>query len=557
MAGARRIRYVHIEMPSDSASRGVETSIAAPARALFEGFLRSAARSPSRPALEVEDQVVSYDALSTKARALAATLVEHAAAGEAPFTAVFAQRSVTAFSGILAALLRGHAYVPLNPDYPAGRTNAMVARSRCRSIVADARNASALDGVLGAVSRPLVVVFPEEHDVEGLARRWPAHTVLGADDLVSPNRWHPVPVAPDAPAYLLFTSGSTGSPKGVLVSHANVTALVDAAVERFEVGEEDRFSQTFDTTFDLSAFDMFVTWERGASLVCPSAKTLLNPARFIRESQLTVWFSVPSAAVFMKKLGALKPDAFPSLRWSLFCGEALPVDIAHSWANAAPNSTLENLYGPTEATIFCTAYRWDSQRSPAECESGLVPIGWALPRMSALVVDSALQEVAPGEEGELIVTGPQVAGGYLDDPEKTAAAFVQLGDAPELYYRTGDRVRRPVDGAPIAFLGRLDHQVKILGHRVELGEVEAALRVSANAQSAVALGWPKTSSGVAGIVAFVQGTTMDGDAIRAAVAELLPDYMVPREVRVLEELPLSANGKINRSALLQTLEESA
>jgi len=551
-----QIRYVRsIEpLPDRPAQDEKSTTTTALARPLHDGFLCSAARSPDRPALELADQLVSYDALSSKARAVAATLEERAPIGAAPFTAIFAQRSLATFTGILAGLLRGHAYVPLNPGYPSTRTNTMLERTRSRSIVADTQDLSSLDDVLEAARLPLLVVFPEEHDVDALTRRWPGHTILGAGDLAAPDSWRPHELPTDAPAYVLFTSGSTGLPKGVLVSHANVTALVDAAVDRFEINEDDRFSQMFDTTFDLSAFDMFVAWEQGACVVCPSVKALVNPARFIRESQITVWFSVPSVAVFMQKLGALKPDAFPSLRWSLFCGEALPAEVAGAWAAAAPNSTLENLYGPTEATIFCTAYRWEPEHSPAECELGIVPIGRPLPEMSAVVVDAGLHEVASGAEGELLVSGPQVSLGYLDDLERTTEAFVELTGKDGVYYRTGDRVRRPIDRAPMVFLGRLDHQVKILGHRVELGEVEAALRASANSQSAVALAWPRTTSGAAGIVAFVQGTTMDGAAIRAAVGELLPSYMVPRDVRILDELPLTANGKIDREALVQTLE---
>jgi acyl-coenzyme A synthetase/AMP-(fatty) acid ligase len=152
------------------------------------------------------------------------------------------------------------------------------------------------------------------------------------------------------------------------------------------------------------------------------------------------------------------------------------------------------------------------------------------------------------------VGGPQVSRGYLGEPAKTAASFVCFGGRPEVYYRTGDRVARPVDGGPIVFLGRLDDQVKILGHRVELGEVEAALRSSASAPAAVALGWPKTASGAVGLIGFVQGTTMTGPAIRDAVAERLPPYMVPREVKVVETLPLTGNGKIDRAAVLRALE---
>lgn len=549
MFSARRMR-------DDRRPRSDSRPAEAPTRSLHDGFLRSLARSADRPALEIEGQVLSYGALSLKAQAIAATLARDEHDDGPQLTSVFAQRSLTTFTGILGALLRGHGYVPLNPGYPARRTGAMLERTRSSSMVADARDVDQLDGVLQTVTRPQTVLFPETRHVGELARRWPGHTVLGADDLVSSDLWRPPPVAPDMPAYVLFTSGSTGSPKGVLVSQANVAALVDAAVERFEITEDDRFSQTFDVTFDLSAFDMFVAWERGACIVCPPAKALLSPGNYIRDSRLTVWFSVPSVALLMKKLGTLKPDAFPDLRWSLFCGEALPADIAAAWAEAAPASTVENLYGPTEATIFCTAYRWDADRSAAECELGLVPIGWPLPRMSAIVVDGSLQQVALGDEGELLVSGPQVSQGYLRDPEKTAASFVHVDGEPEVCYRTGDRVRRPGGDGPIVFLGRLDNQIKILGHRVELGEVEAALRAAASAQAAIAVGWPKTASGAAGIVGFVQGTTLAAPAIRDAVADRLPAYMVPRKVEVMEELPLTGNGKIDRAALLRTLEAS-
>ena len=213
----------------------------------------------------------------------------------------------------------------------------MLERARCAAIVAGARDADRLDEVLRKVERPLLVVVPEAANVGELARRWRPHTVVGAD-LASGESPAPPPVDLGSPAYVLFTSGSTGHPKGVLVTHRNVSALVDASVERFEITETDRFSQMFDTTFDLSVFDMFVAWERGACVVCPPPKAFLSPARFVREAELTVWFSVPSVAMFAKRLGTLAPGSFPSLRWSLFCGEPLPAQLAVSWADAAPQA---------------------------------------------------------------------------------------------------------------------------------------------------------------------------------------------------------------------------
>src|SRR5262249_32982781 len=157
---------------------------------------------------------------------------------------------------------------------------------------------------------------------------------------------------------------------------------------------------------------------------CPPPSTLINPGRFIAESGLTIWFSAPSAGVFMRRLGSLKPDSYPTLRWSLFCGEALPVEVVEHWQAAAPNSGGENPYGPTELTLACTLYRWDPASSPAESELGVVPIGYPYPDMTPLIVDESLREVEPGETGELLMTGPQVALGYWHDEEKTTAAFV-------------------------------------------------------------------------------------------------------------------------------------
>src|SRR5207244_3563609 len=219
-------------------------------------------------------------------------------------------------------------------------------------------------------------------------------------------------------------------------------------------------------------FYLCVAWERGACLCCPSQRTLLNPGRFIQESKLTVWFSVPSVGMFMKRLGMLKPDMYPTLRWSLFCGEPLPAEIASAWAGAAPKSIIENLYGPTELTIACTLYRWNAASSPAECHLGLVPIGWPYPGMDAIVV-------------------------------------IEL-----------------------------------------LGAVEAQLRREANVEAAVALGWPMTPSGSAGIVAFVGDTVLSPAELRERVRATLPAYAVPREIRVLPKLPLNANGKVDRTALL-------
>jgi amino acid adenylation domain-containing protein len=494
-------------------------------------FLRSAERFPDRPALEVAGSALTYAELRRRALGIARQLVAHDPGGSDPhLTGVFANRSVGAFAAILGILLRGHGYVPLNPRFPALRNRDMLARARCPVLLVDAKQLDQAREVIEGLEEPPTVLVSEEAEPADEA------AVAGA--------------GPDTPAYLLFTSGSTGRPKGVLVRQVNVTTFLDAVAARYDLRETDRLSQLFDLTFDLSAFDMFAAWQHGACVCCPDAGQLLRPTDFVREAALTVWFSVPSAAVFVERLGGLEPGMFPTLRLSLFCGEALPAELADAWSAAAPNSTVENLYGPTEATIACTAHRWKRNETPGA--NGFVPIGEPLGDTTAHIVDDELARVPPGEPGQLLLGGPQVVEGYWDDPAATARAFVTM-QGNGRGYLTGDRVVRPFPGAPLEYLGRIDSQIKILGHRVELEEVEAVLREEAGAD-AIAVGWPFTPSGAAGIVAFIADTSLDKIALRRALSARLPDYMVPRELRFVKELPLNANGKRDRKALLAALE---
>ncbi|MCB9656319.1 MAG: amino acid adenylation domain-containing protein [Polyangiales bacterium] len=568
-------------------------------RTLRDGFLGSLERFPDRPALAIGDEAWSFAELGVRAAQVAATLravgfrdegseVRRPASpdanpdvgadvgaevspGESRLVAVFGHRHPTAFAGILGALLHGSGYVPLNPMFPVPRSRAMLERSGCCALVVDATASSKLVELVADFPRALTIVLPDEADVSALQAALPEHTVLGAVDLRPANEHVLGEASPDDIAYLLFTSGSTGQPKGVMVAQRNVTAFVDVMVERYGVSEQDRFSQTFDLTFDLSVFDMFCAWERGACVCVPTAQQKLFPSKYLKQHALTVWFSVPSTGVLMSRLRMLKPDSYPSLRYTLFCGEALPTEVVTQFAAAAPASVVENLYGPTELTIACTLYRWRGDASLPESEHGVVPIGEPYPGMRAIVVDEQLRAVPRGEAGELLLTGPQVTPGYWQDPERTAQAFVVPPDEHETFYRTGDRVRWPA-GGPLLYLGRVDNQVKIQGYRVELGEIEAVLREVAGAEVAIALGWPLSTSGADGVVGFVPtpselvGKTDAasqaardalGGAHVAGARERLPSYMQPSRVLLIDEFPLNANGKVDRKALRALLDTPA
>ncbi len=325
--------------------------------------------------------------------------------------------------------------------------------------------------------------------------------------------------------------------------------------QRYEIRPEDRFSQTFDQTFDLSVFDLFMAWNNGACVYAMSPVDLLAPTKFINNNEISVWFSVPSVPVQMCRRNTLTANSFPGLRWSLFCGEPLLQQSAEMWQRAAPNSTVENLYGPTELTIACFVHRWDPESSPPICRNGIVPIGRPYPGLAALVVDEQMNSVADGEAGELCVNGPQTTPGYWRAPEITAQRYVNLPISEyqtRRFYRTGDLVMKLADGNYV-FLGRADHQIKVLGHRVELGEIEAVLRGHPGVEHVVALGWPVESASAEAIVVFVSGNLLETDSLLAVAKVELPPYIVPRHIYVLSEMPLNANGKVDRGRLKEIL----
>ena len=261
-----------------------------------------------------------------------------------------------------------------------------------------------------------------------------------------------------------------------MTTHRNVAAFLKVVVERYGFRETDRLSVLADPTFDASVFDTFSAWEVGACVCCPSQKAHINPGRFLLRSEATFVHTVPTTLHFMKQMRMLKPSRYPKIRLSVFAGEALSVGLARDWAAAAPNSIIENLYGTTESTIDSFAHRW----SPGDAEglegSDIIPIGRPYPVVEALVVDEALREVEAGCEGELLLGGEQVGPGYFLMPEENERKFVVPPGRSLRYYRTGDRVRKPLTEEPYVFRGRFDHQIKVRGNRVELGEVEEAIR---------------------------------------------------------------------------------
>jgi amino acid adenylation domain-containing protein len=520
-------------------------------KSLRSGFLRHAELTPDAPAIVVRGATRSYGELQQNA-ARWANAVLGASHSQPQRIGVFAYRSEVSYTGTLAALFTGAAFVPLNPTFPPEKTRAMIVQAALDAIIVDKTCAAQLSSVLAGISVPLLLTpelsAPRFDDVDV--------PILDAEELRQTAVLGKLPpLTAEDIAYLLFTSGSTGAPKGVPVTHGNAVHFMNVMSQRYDITSNDRFSQTFDQTFDLSVFDLFMAWSNGACVYSLSTIELLAPTKFINRNELTVWFSVPSLPAQMIRRNTLTPASMPTLRWSLFCGEPLPVRTAQLWQQAAPNSVVENQYGPTELTIACFVHRWNPEESPALCQNDVVPIGRPYPGLGAMLVDENLNPVPDGEPGELCVTGAQTSPGYWHDDAKTAERFVNLPISPyetRRFYRTGDRVVR-LEGGEYIFLGRADYQIKVLGHRVELGEVEAALRQHPSVEHAVAVGWPLNQLSADAVLAFVSGNGVDETILIEKAKEILPPYAVPQKLFFVDQMPLNANGKIDRRALQEQL----
>nr|WP_193555441.1 amino acid adenylation domain-containing protein [Streptomyces sp. ST1020] len=495
---------------------------------LYGRFAEAADKHPDETALEVAGTELTYRQLRCAAEELAEKI------GQVKRVGLLASRTLPAYVGWLAVLRAGAAVVPLNPEHPDARVAEIGRAAGLDLILADA----AEEGI-GDVGVPVVTVSAEE------AAAWAATDV--------PARPY-APADPDSAAYLIFTSGSTGRPKGVPVAHRNICAYLDDLAGRYGIGPGSRLSQCFELTFDGSVHDLFVTWAAGGTLVVPRRAQLMSPVRTVNTLRLTHWFSVPSLISFASRLGTLTPGAMPTLRWSVFGGEPLPLQAAREWREAAPGSRVDVLYGPTEATISCTGHLLpDDPAHWPDTPNGTAPIGTPHPSVEAVLLD---EDGNPGESGELCVRGALRFGGYLDPAENTGR-FLDEDLRPAAgppadghWYRTGDRVARR-DGV-LVHLGRTDHQVKIRGHRVELGAIEAALRRQTDVRDAAVVA-ATAADGEPELLAAVSGTDRTPGALYEAIGGELPPYMMPRRIAVLDELPLNANGKIDRRALLATL----
>jgi amino acid adenylation domain-containing protein len=459
-------------------------------------------------------------------------------------------KSPIAIVSILAIYKADCLFVPLDPSSPANRLARILDSCESGCILAAGPVVQRLNDLFDNMDRGALPVgwLDADHLADA---RFPARFTL--EDLSAySDASLPARHARQDPAHILFTSGSTGAPKGVVITHANVIRFVEWAREYFDIRPTDRISCHSPLHFDLSTFDMFGTFAAGAELHLVPAELNMLPntlVEFIRSSRLTQWFSVPSMLNYVAKFDALRSSHFPDLKRVLWCGEVLPTPALMYWMRHLPHATFTNLYGPTEATIASSYYRVPECPREATAET---PIGEACGGEELLVLDEQLREVPAGETGDLYLGGVGLSPGYWRDPEKTAAAFVADPREPtRRLYKTGDLARVGPDGL-VYFLGRADSQIKSRGYRIELGEVEAALNRIDGLQEVAVVGIP--TGGFEGTIigcayAPLRGREVPPTSLRMSLSAELPPYMLPSRWMILPSLPKNASGKIDRRAL--------
>ncbi|SFB13831.1 amino acid adenylation domain-containing protein [Amycolatopsis marina] len=510
-------------------------------RSLFDWFRASAQAYPDNVALELGVETFTYRELMGAVEQVSAVM-RTAHDGVLQRVGLMTARSVPGYIAYLAALRLGATVVPLNPANPSARNLDISAAAELDLTMLDD---TAGDGAADYRTRAGVDILDLTGD--GWRRYLRPDSTLAVPQVVEPD--------PDAPAYLIFTSGTTGRPKGVPVTNTNVSAFLTEVMKRYRFGPTSRGAQTFEMSFDGSILAMFGTWGGGGAVVVAQRADVLAPVKFINTRHLTHWMSVPSLIWFAKRLRALGPGSMPTLRLSSFGGEPLTLEHIEAWTAAATNTTVINCYGPSECACIVTAYEVPSDPSSlVETSNRSVPIGDVFPRLEYALLDADLR---PAEDGELCVRGDQRFPGYLD-PADNIGRFVSIvdgevevydGSAPltaEHWYRTGDRVRR--EAGELVHQGRVDHQVKVLGNRVELGEIESALRRHAAIAEAVVVTIPAVD-GEVDLHAFYLGDPIAEDELSRLVAEL-PRYMRPRGFHHREEIPVTDNGKVDRRRLV-------
>ena len=495
-------------------------------------FSESARRFPDKTAVACRDEQISYQKLDAFGNSFARFLIRQGAV-RGQFIPFFMPKGIPAIQSLLSILKAGCAYVPIDVRSPAARLESILDSLQADIIIVDKDSAARLQELLP--QRPGLKMINVDAFDPASEDDGPLEIGTLSIDL----------------AYVLFTSGSTGVPKGVMIPHQAIIDYIDWCVEFYGITEQDQVSNHAPLYFDNSTFDLYTAFKAGATLhlVHDELNSVLpRLIRWIDERAITVFFCVPSVLTLLIRSRRLKPENFRSLRHLICAGEALPPETVRHMMQAYPHIQYTNMYGPTEITVDCSYHVIED--IPAE-DQLRIPIGKARPNMELFVRDDQGElSQQPGARGELLVRGLSVSYGYLGDTEKTRSSFIQ-NPLNSLFhdplYCTGDLVEIDAEGN-YHFLGRADDQIKYLGYRIELGEIESRMLALDALQECVVVfdeGDGDARPPEIGALVSLEGEDMAW--LQQQLKELLPSYMIPTRLRLHDaDFPRTANGKYDR-----------
>jgi len=453
---------------------------------------------------------------------------EHRASEEV--IGVIESNDIETYCSIYACLFAGKAFVPINPENPLDRNLDILQQTEIKT-------------VLSAQSNDKITAISIKSGVN----------IIYAKDLPNTEINLSINNSADSKiAYILFTSGSTGVPKGVPLTRKNLFSFIEAFFALgYHVDETDRFLQMFDLTFDLSLMCYIAPLCIGACVYTIPSEGIkyTHIYNIMEEEQITFALMVPSILAYLRPY--FEEIRFEKVKYSLFCGEALYEDIAREWQKCIPSGLIQNVYGPTEATIFCLTYDLSKDHNKIKSVNGIVCIGKPMLNMDAIVVDENNKLLSNGEKGELCLAGNQLTRGYWKNPQKNKEAFFTLTihGIEKTFYRTGDIAYQDDDG-DFMFSGRIDNQVKIQGFRVELSEIEHHARGFTQQNQVAAIAY-KNKIGNQQIHLFVEDYKGKINDFENYLKAKLPQYMVPTSISSVQLFPLNVNGKVDRKALEQ------
>jgi amino acid adenylation domain-containing protein len=508
----------------------------------------SAARVPDKTAVVDQDRSVTYSELNERANQVAHFL-RSLGIERGDRVGIYMRKSLEAVIGIYGAMKAGAAYVPLDPSAPPHRIGYIAGNCGIRVMLTGREKRRAWSEVKleGAGDLQHLVLL----NIDEIGTEVPGVTLHTAPALSDQPVTDPgVPTVQQDLAYILYTSGSTGDPKGVMLSHLACRGFVEWAGDEYDVVASDVLSSHAPLHFDLSTFDLYAASRAGATLVLVPPKLSVFPieiAKFIDQHQITVWYSVPSILTMLVEHANLEVGALPSIRELLFAGEVFPTKYLSRLMKLVPHARFANLYGPTETNV-CTAY---TVPEPPDEDGPTISIGKAIANVETFVVDEHGNQVEPGQVGELLVRGPTLLRGYWGDAERTKQRLVRDPRDPAFgdpVYHTGDLVEEMPDGN-YRFLGRRDHQIKHRGYRIELGDIETAINAHPDVVECAVVPVPDefVSNRIKAFVA-VKAEIPEADMVHHC-SGLIQKYMIPESFYFREALPKTSRGKIDRTGL--------